>query len=516
MAVRRLPLHVDDASGARHRGELLFVRDYTPDLELNSDAAFTIVIAQQPLDADSALPSAANVAVCAPAAPVRLPASIGEAKAAYDSGEPPAFQLPRAAVRSYATGSLLAAQPLSVTAADVFAECDGQPRLDALVGDLVAASQRAERYWGALSEALSQPNPPARQPRRDQLLNKLRALLQETPQTSAYGQETFIRLQQIVDGTAPARAAASPAALADDVAFVRCLAERPKETADLASMRAYMDGVHFDQDGSDVASDYPYTREQLSFVAILERPHELDGMRATFEAFRSRYASAYETHHTTHWQAVARLNVTLEDAAATAEAIARLNGLRALGRPLAEPALEAYTRLRQARRECSEQELAAALKSQPACPQCSLSISDRAPLPEAKTTLRQLDAALSRQQSRLASEAVRRILARGGRRLEQFLQIVQASDLTGLAHVLDGDLLEFLRELLSEPVAPTAEALDLFEELARSHPVVSEEQVDAVTDTLRTLLTEQLASQKEDGGSAPATFRLASIPPPQS
>ena len=112
MAVRRLPLHVDDESGARQRGELLFVRDYTPDLDLNGDAAFTIVIAQQPLAADSALPSAANVAVCVPAAPVRLPASIGEAKAAYGADEAPAFRLPRAAAGSYAAGSLLAAQPL--------------------------------------------------------------------------------------------------------------------------------------------------------------------------------------------------------------------------------------------------------------------------------------------------------------------------------------------------------------------------------------------------------------------
>ena len=239
-------------------------------------------------------------------------------------------------------------------------------------------------------------------------------------------------------------------------------------------------------------------------------------MRATFEAFQAHYASAYEAHHTTHWQAVERLNTTLEDAGAIAQALSRLNGLRALGRPLAQQALAAYTRLRQARRECPEQELAATLKSQPACTQCNLSFSDRAPLAEAEDTLRQLDSALSRQQTRLASEAVRRILARGGQRLEQFLQIVQASDLTGLARVLDGDLLEFLQELLSEPVAPTAEAFDLFEELARSHPVVSEEQIDAVTDTLRTLLTEQLASLKEDGASAPGTFRLASIPPPQS
>ena len=56
--------------------------------------------------------------------------------------------------------------------------------------------------------------------------------------------------------------------------------------------------------------------------------------------------------------------------------------------------------------------------------------------------------ALSRGIS-LSSEAVRQILAaEKGERLERFLQVVQASDLTGLANVLDDELLAFLRELL--------------------------------------------------------------------
>jgi hypothetical protein len=141
-------------------------------------------------------------------------------------------------------------------------------------------------------------------------------------------------------------------------------------------------------------------------------------------------------------------------------------------------------------------------------------MEDGVPSEEAEEVLRRLHAALAGQQARLASEAVRRILARGGERLDQFLQIVQASDLAGLAQVLDDELLAFLRELLSQPVSPTPEALDLFEELARAYPVVSEEQVDAVVHTLRQLLSEQLASQRAADPSRAAAFRLASTPPP--
>ena len=78
---------------------------------------------------------------------------------------------------------------------------------------------------------------------------------------------------------------------------------------------------------------------------------------------------------------------------------------------------------------------------------------------------------------------------------------------------LDDELLAFLGELLAQPVSPTPEALDLFEHLARAYPIVSEEQVEAVIETLRQLLTEQLASQRASDPSRPAAFHLASVPP---
>jgi hypothetical protein len=111
---------------------------------------------------------------------------------------------------------------------------------------------------------------------------------------------------------------------------------------------------------------------------------------------------------------------------------------------------------------------------------------------EARTVVRALEAALARQQSRLAGEAVRRILARGGERLDQFLHIVHAADLSALAGMLDDDLLEFLRRLLDEPAAPTQEALLLLERLAHEHPTIAADDIDAVTATLRRLLAEQL------------------------
>ncbi len=48
------------------------------------------------------------------------------------------------------------------------------------------------------------------------------------------------------------------------------------------------------------------------------------------------------------------------------------------------------------------------------------------------------------------------ILVQCGAKLDRFLQIVQAADLTGLALVLDDELLAFLDELLAEPTSTSA------------------------------------------------------------
>src|SRR4030042_1949585 len=104
---------------------------------------------------------------------------------------------------------------------------------------------------------------------------------------------------------------------------------------------------------------------------------------ASFEPFRGRFRAALLAHHTGYWQAMRRLRLSLEDSEATVRALARLNSLEQLGQPLAEDA----------------------------------------------AVLRRLSRALGQQMTRLSSQAVHRILARArGERMEQFLQVVQASD----------------------------------------------------------------------------------------
>ena len=115
MPDRRLPFTVKDDQEVPREGEVVIVRDWHPDIELSPAAAFTIVLAQRPLAADSPPPVTPNVVVCAPASSIRLPAAVAEAAVTYEAGGAPAarpLRLSRQAMAAYAGGTLLAVHPL--------------------------------------------------------------------------------------------------------------------------------------------------------------------------------------------------------------------------------------------------------------------------------------------------------------------------------------------------------------------------------------------------------------------
>jgi hypothetical protein len=288
----------------------------------------------------------------------------------------------------------------------------------------------------------------------------------------------------------------APMALAEDIFLARCLLRDPPAALEVATMRDFLARAVVPERLSELAMDRTVSLEQICFATLWAEPHRLDSMRATFEYFRGRFRAALLAHHADYWRAMRRLRLSLEDSEATTRALARLNSLEQLGRPLGEDALAQHGRLLAAVQDCPLVErLEEALGAAASCPACGLTLADQPPSAEVDAVLRRLSRALSQQMTRLSSEAVHRILARArGERVEQFLQVVQASDLAGLASVLDDELLEFLRDLLTgEPTTATPPVL---ERLRRAFPVVSESEVEAATEVFRRLLQQAISEQR--------------------
>jgi hypothetical protein len=303
----------------------------------------------------------------------------------------------------------------------------------------------------------------------------------------------------------------APMALAEDVFLVRCLLRDSPAALEVAAMRDLLARSVVPERLSELAMDRTVSLEQISFATLWAEPHRLDSMRATFEYFRGRFRAGLLAHHASYWRDMRRLRHSLEDSDATARALARLNSLEQLGRPLGEDALAQHGRLLAAVQDCPLAEPASggeqALGAAASCPACGLTLADQPPSAEADAVLRRLSRALSQQMTRLSSEAVHRILARArGERIEQFLQVVQASDLAGLSSVLDDELLEFLRDLLAGE--PTTAAPPVLERLRRAFPVVSESEVEAATEAFKRLLQQAISEQRRARPDRTPSVRL--------
>ena len=90
------------------------------------------------------------------------------------------------------------------------------------------------------------------------------------------------------------------------------------------------------------------------------------------------------------------------------------------------------------------------MEGSPRCPNCGLTLEQKAPAEEVKALCQQLEDALAEKCRRLSRLLATRILrAPDDPKVRQFIQVVQVSDLSGLANVLDASLLQFLREALA-------------------------------------------------------------------
>ncbi|MCI0777211.1 MAG: hypothetical protein J4N95_03435 [Chloroflexi bacterium] len=452
MAERRFHFMVQDDTGDQCPGDIVIVSAWNGTFKPDPHASFTIVLSQRPLEHGTPAPTADNVAICMPASSVRLPAAVREARASYGGESPDAGpgRLPLRVLNSYAEGSIAVAHQLAITPREVFVSGSAGPRYDLLARALIARTRKAERCWRAINEALSRPDVAPSRIDEGQLRGKLEHLLSKAPTATAA--EARARVSMIAGGSSPLDVDSRPAALAEDVAHLRCLCERRTDAEQLEWMRSYMEEAR-PHNGSQLEDDYPYTIEQLSFVALVDQPHLIDGMRATFEVFRSKYAKQYATLHADHWSETKTIQATLKLARPTAHALGKLNTLARLGEPVAIDELQAFDELLRQPSGCSQQDVEPALVSAPTCPACHLAFADVSLASQATDVIEGLEQGLAEQQTRLASKAVHRILGQGGAKLERFLQIVRAADLTDLALVLDDQLLAFLDELLAEPIS---------------------------------------------------------------
>ena len=521
LAERCYRLTAVDAQGCEHCGQAIATQEWHPELGQLAEDDFCIVILSEPLCGVLG-PIATGVAVCAPSEAIHRGLRLRETAAAYKvkarEGQAPESEetltLSAKATMALAGGQLLANPPLEVSPADIFSPRETVPRLE-LLAEALLAQRAAQPYLHSLAVALAAPADPAPNGRLAELLPALEQALAEAREKVPRFQDLLAdmpRMASAPESLAPLSEATttatfaetachlypSPSDLAEDIYLCRALAENPDDAVKAAHMRRFLIEAVAPESEPELAIDRTLALEELSFATLVAEPHRWAAMQAAFERFRQRYQSAYLKHHQQYYEALLTLHVQLLNLVSHAQALRRLNTLRELGPPLGENALTEYEDIPQRIGPCTLcTTLERELRDAPRCPVCGISLNDEPPWEDVQRVRRRLERALNRQLQRLSSKAVSQILVTSGEaRVEQFLQLVQASQARSLADVLDDELLGFLRRLLVEARVKSLLA-PVFARLQEPIPDLSEEVVEGIAEEVARVIHNAFSTSQE-------------------
>jgi hypothetical protein len=495
------------AQAVVHRGSVVLRSGWTPELGRLDESAgeeFRIVLLREPLSQGTPTPEC-GVAVCAPNVAARPAVRVGGKAVAYRSGQAEAEQkgesdlaLAPEHAAALSRGQLLAYPTLDLSAHDVFPPEEPSPRL-ILLGEALLAQRTAEPYLRVLAAALTAPASPPRCERAG-LMAAVVGLLRDARGKSGVPRHQPSLAAQALDSLGQLSRAANlaelaetarrlypqPSGLGEDVFLCRALVERPREAKELIRLRTFLTEAVVPDSWPELVVDRSLAQEQLSFAVLVAEGHRWPGMRAAFDRFYGRYRAAYLEHHRQYWREALRLHAQLMDFAPKTYALRRLNTLTELGPPMGEEAIARYEELPGRMGACAlalRQELG--LSQEARCPACGIALGEEPPWQEAEEVQHLLEKAVSQQLQRLSSKAVRRVLLQSGEaRLQEFLQVVQASQTQSLGQILDDELLGFLRRFLVE--ARLSELLrPLVLKLQEPLPDLDPKIVDAAAEAMR-------------------------------
>ena len=217
----------------------------------------------------------------------------------------------------------------------------------------------------------------------------------------------------------------------------------------VVGMKAYLEGAVIQAGYEQLSLDRVALAEELSLPVLVDGPQGWSVVRAHIQEFQTRYRRAYATHHSDYQRQAAGLLASLEDARLKLHALTLLNSIPELGETVGTDLLQAYDALEQRIGVCSVNPWDLPLTVGPRCAGCQMALGEAPPNEELEQFLRSLDRVLGEQNRRLSLLLVGRILEdRADQRLDDFLKIVQASDLSALSNTLSEELAQFIGRLL--------------------------------------------------------------------
>ncbi|MCI0821082.1 MAG: hypothetical protein J4N31_01970 [Chloroflexi bacterium] len=202
---------------------------------------------------------------------------------------------------------------------------------------------------------------------------------------------------------------------------------------------------------SELSMERAALASRLRDPALLTSPQQWPALAEAARRFFEAYADAYVEHHDAYHLQMELLAYRMDGVGAQGGALAQLNEVTELGRPIAPELPGLCEELRNVVLTCGAAPERETIARDAVCPSCALRLDAVPPTAEVEALAASVREALGKQNARLAKAVAHRLLKReANERLDRFIQVVEVSDLSGLANILDDELVAFLGALLRE------------------------------------------------------------------
>jgi hypothetical protein len=237
-----------------------------------------------------------------------------------------------------------------------------------------------------------------------------------------------------------------------DVAALHQMAELGRSTEDILRAQEYLEGATIPADRfPDLSIDREALQAALAPASLVEsRGRNWSALVQDISRFKSRYATAYRLNHEDVHNRLPSYRRDLDSAQRKLAALELLNTLPELGELSGAAMAKPLAELDQGPPSCSVPAGELQLEGVPWCDSCRLSLERSLPRAQLARLLTTIDIHLGRKNGRLSKLLVDRLLqGQEDVRLDDFLKIVQASDLSALSNTLTPELLTFVRQMLA-------------------------------------------------------------------
>jgi hypothetical protein len=255
--------------------------------------------------------------------------------------------------------------------------------------------------------------------------------------------------------TAARRGAPTPVVFAATMALWQAWATADAEASDLAAIGEWLAAATIDEAANEIFAEHELLTKRLQAPRLLTSPHQWASLAETGRLFMRQYATAYLRQHHEYHAEVGALAHAVDAAWRKSKALQRLNAMPAHGLPLGLGLSALAEEMRNSVMAFGSEREIADIETAPMCPTCGMPLGATPPTHEVAQLTAYVEEALGEQNRRLALAIAHRIIERPGHdQTDRFIQVVQISDLSGLANVLDDVVVEFITELLDHPEAP--------------------------------------------------------------